>query len=147
MKFLIVFGSINGHTETMAGFIAEGIRIGGGEADVKVFSQVREPEDFAGYDGYVFGGPTYHKDLLHGMKAWLFKAKEGGLEGKVGGAFGSHTHSGEAPGILYDTMLHVFNMNMVDLGPFKMVESVIGTPAGLKDCQQYGKALLDRASA
>lgn len=147
MKFLIVFGSINGHTETMAGFIAEGIRIGGGEADVKVFSQAREPEDFAGYDGYIFGGSTYHKDLLHGMKAWLFKAKEGGLEGKVGGAFGSHTHSGEAPGILYDTMLHVFNMNMVDLGPFKMVESVIGTPEGLRDCQQYGRALLDRASA
>ncbi len=147
MKFLIVFGSINGNTQRMAGYIAEGIRIAGGEADVKPFSEVREPEDFTGYDGYAFGGPTYHKDLLHGMKAWLFRAKEGGLEGKVGGAFGSHTHSGEAPGILYDTMQHVFNMNMVDLGPFKMVEKELGAPEGLKACQQYGKALLERASA
>ena len=145
MKFLIVYGSINGNTERMAGYIAEGIRIAGHEAEVKSFPDVRKPEDFAGYDGYVFGGPTYHKDLLHGMKAWLFKAKDGGLESKVGGAFGSHTHSGEAPGILYDTMLHVFNMNMVDLGPFKMEEKVIGTSEGLKACQQFGKVIAERA--
>ncbi len=146
MKFLIVYGSIQGSTEKMAGYIAEGMRFAGHEAGVKSFTEVREPEDFAGYDGYVFGGPTYHKDLLHGMKAWLFKAKEGGLDGKVGGAFGSHTHSGEAPGILFDTMAHVYKMNMVDLGPFKMEESVVGTPEGMKACQQYGKALVERAA-
>jgi flavodoxin len=146
VKFLIVYGSINGNTEKMAGYIAEGIRFTGNEVDVKPFPEVREPEDFAGYDGFLFGGPTYHKDLLHGMKAWLFKAKEAGLAGKFGGAFGSHTHSGEAPGLLYDTMAWVFDMNMLDLAPFKMEERVLGTAEGLKACQQFGKAVAERAS-
>ncbi len=147
MRFLVIYGSVGGHTEQMAGYIAEGIRFGGAEADVAKFTDVREPADFAGYDGYVIGGPTYHKDLLHGMKAWLFKVKEAGLEGKVGGAFGSHTHSGEGPVILHDTMNYVFKMNMADLGPFRMVESQIGTPAGMKDCQQFGRALAERTAS
>jgi flavodoxin len=147
VRFLVIYGSITGKTEAMANYIAEGMRFAGADVEVKPFAEVREPEEFAGYDGYAIGGPTYHKDLLHGMKAWLFKAKEGGLEGKVGGAFGSHTHSGEGPVILHDTMNHVFKMNMVDLGPFKMEEAQVGTPQGMKACQQFGKALVERTSA
>lgn len=147
MRFLVIYGSITGKTEAMAGYIAEGMRFAGADVEVKPFAEVRESEEFAGYEGYAIGGPTYHKDLLHGMKAWLFKAKEAGLDGKVGGAFGSHTHSGEGPVILHDTMNHVFKMNMVDLGPFKMEEAQVGTPQGIKACQQFGKALVERTGA
>jgi flavodoxin len=143
-KFLVIYGSIGGHTKTIADYVAEGIRMSGAEVDVKPFAEVREPEEFAGYDGYAIGGPTYHKDLLNGMKAWLFKAKEAGLDGKVGGAFGSHTHSGEGPVIIHDTMQHVFHMNMVDLGPFRQVETQVGTPAGMREAQQFGRALAER---
>ena len=38
------------------------------------------------------------------FKNWLFKAAKVGLEGKFGGAFGPHTHSGKAPTELYETM-------------------------------------------
>ena len=145
-KFLVIYGSIGGHTQTIADYVAEGIRMGGAEVDVKPFAEVREPEDFAGYDGYAIGGPTYHKDLLHGMKAWLFKVKAAELDGKVGGAFGSHTHSGEGPVIIHDTMRHVCHMNMVDLGPFRQEETHVGSPTGNREAQQFGRALAERAA-
>lgn len=145
MKFLVIYGSVTGKTEKMAGYIAEGVRFAGAEVDVKPFAEVRKPDEFAGYDGYIIGGPTYHKDLLHGMKAWLFKVKEAGLDGKAGAAFGSHTHSGEGPIIIHDTLNHVCKMNMLDLGPLRMEEAVVGSAAGMKACQQFGKAVVERA--
>lgn len=145
MKFLVIYGSITGKTQSMAAYVAEGVRFAGADVDVKPFAEVRQPEDFAGYDGYIIGGPTYHKDLLHGMKAWLFKVKEAALDGKVGGAFGPHAHSGEGPVIIHDTLNYVCKMNMVDLGPLRQEEALVGTPAGIKACQQFGKALVERA--
>jgi len=35
---------------------------------------------------------------------FMVAAQKGGLEGKVGGSFGSSTHSGEAPKLIFDTM-------------------------------------------
>ena len=60
-RFLVIYGSVSGHTKTMAEYVAEGIRMGGGEAEVKPFAEVREPEDFVGYDGYAIGGPRTTK--------------------------------------------------------------------------------------
>jgi flavodoxin len=145
-NFLIVYVSRTGMTKKMAEYIAEGIRISGNSADLKTLPQVKNLEGFGGYDGYLFGSPTYHKDMIAGFKTWLFQAHKAGLEGKVGGAFGSHTHSGEAPVILHETMEHVFRMNMVELGPFKLEERVVVTDEGMHACQQYGRALGERAS-
>ena len=50
MKFLVIYGSVTGKTEKMAGYIAEGMRFAGAEAEVKPFTEVKQPEDFAGYD-------------------------------------------------------------------------------------------------
>jgi flavodoxin len=144
-KFLIVYVSRTGKTKQMAEYIAEGVRIAGHDAELKTLPQVKEVEALKGYDGYLFGSPTYHKDTVASFKNWLFRAQRAGLEGKVGGAFGSHTHSGEAPAILYDTMEHVFQMNMADLGPFKLEEKVVVTDDGMHACQQYGRALGERA--
>lgn len=146
-KFLVVYASRTGMTKKMADYIAEGIRFSGNEADVKTLPQVREVESLAGYDGYLFGSPTYHKDMIPGFKNWLFKAQKAGLAGKIGGAFGSHTHSGEAPVLLHETMEHVFRMKMESLGPLKLEERVLGTDEGLRACQQYGRAIGERAGA
>jgi flavodoxin len=146
-KFLIVYVSRTGKTKRMADFIAEGIRMGGGEAVVKASPQVDKPDDFAGYDGFVLGSPTYHKDMVMGMKTLLFRAQKAGLAGKVGAAFGSHTHSGEAPVMLFDTMENVYQMNMVGLGPLKMEERVVVSDEGARACQQFGRALAERAGA
>lgn len=145
-KFLIVYVSRTGKTKRMAEYIAEGLRIAGQEAVLKTLPQVTEVADIEGYDGYVLGSPTYHKTMIEGFKTWLFKAQKAGLTGKIGGAFGSHTHSGEAPGLLHDTMEHVFRANMVNLGPLKMEERVVDTDEGLRACQQFGRALGERAA-
>jgi len=75
------------------------------------------------------------------MKTFLFLAEKAGLEGKIGGAFGSYTHSGDAPGIILDTMQYVFKMTLSNLGSLRIKEAVIGTPDGTKACQDYGRSL------
>lgn len=146
-KFLVVYVSRTGMTKKMAEWVAEGIRFSGSEADVKVLPQAKDAAAIAGYDGYVLGSPTYHKDMIQGFKTWLFQAQKAGLQGKVGGAFGSHTHSGEAPVLLHETMEHVFKMNMAGLGPLKMEERVVDTGDGMRACQQFGRALGERAGS
>jgi flavodoxin I len=140
-KALIAFHSRTGNTETMANYIAEGLRFAGIDVVVKKISAIDNELDIVGYDAYVFGCPTYHKDITGGMKQFLFKAELANLIGKIGGAFGSHTHSGESAPMIFDTMMHVFKMDMTDLGPLNLIESKIAGSEGLKACQDYGKAL------
>jgi flavorubredoxin len=89
----------------------------------------------------VFGCPTYHRDMTAGMKTFLFLAEKANLVGKIGGAFGSYTHSGESAPMIFDTMLYVFKMDTVDLGALSLKKAVIGTSEGVKACQDYGKAV------
>ncbi len=140
-KVLIAYVSRTGKTEAMANFIAEGLRISGKEVDVKKIAAIENEKGVAGYDGYVFGCPTYHKDITGGMKNFLFKAEKANLTGKIGGAFGSHTHSGESAPMIFDTMQHVFKMDMTNLGPLNLTESMVEGGEGMKACQDYGKAL------
>jgi flavodoxin len=140
-KVLVAYVSRTGKTEKMAEFIAEGIRFSGNEAILKKVSEIKSAKDLAGYDGYAFGCPTYHKDMTAGMKTFLFLAEKANLLGKMGGAFGSHTHSGESAPMIFDTMLYVFKMDMVDLGPLNLRETMLGSLEGSKACQDYGKAL------
>lgn len=125
----------------MANFLAEGLRFAACDVEVKKIADIENELDIIGYDGYIFGCPTYHKDMTGGMKQFLFKAELANLVGKIGGAFGSHTHSGESAPMIYETMQHVFKMDMTDLGPLNLTEVMVGQEAGLKACQDYGKAL------
>jgi len=140
-KVLIAYVSRTGKTEAMANFIAEGLRIAGQEVDVKKITAIENEKGIIGYDGYVFGCPTYHKDITGGMKQFLFKAEKANLTGKIGGAFGSHTHSGESAPMIFDTMQHVFKMDMTNLGPLNLTEAMVDSGEGMKACQDYGKAL------
>ncbi len=125
----------------MAQYIAEGVRIAGHEAVVKKISEIKKPEDMEGYHAYVFGCPTYHRDMTPGMKQFLFLAENVNLVGKVGGAFGSYTHSGEAAPMVYDTMKFVFKMDTVDLGPLSLKDATLNSDDGLKVCQDYGREI------
>jgi flavodoxin I len=140
-KVLVAYVSRTGKTEKMAEYIAEGIRFSGNEAVVKKVSEIKDEKDLGGYDGYVFGCPTYHRDMTAGMKTFLFTAEKANLMGKMGGAFGSFTHSGESAPMVFDTMLYVFKMDMVNLGPLSLKEAMIETRDGNKACQDYGKAV------
>ncbi|MBW2217153.1 MAG: flavodoxin domain-containing protein [Deltaproteobacteria bacterium] len=140
-KVLVTYVSRTGNTEKMAEYIAEGIRFTGNTADLKKISKIKDEKDLEGYEGYVFGCPTYHRDITGGMKTFLFIAEKINMVGKMGGAFGSYTHSGESAQMIYDTMQHVFKMDMVDLGPLDLKEHIIDTPDGVRACQDYGKAI------
>jgi len=140
-KVLIGYYSRTGKTEKMAEFISEGARLAGSSAELKKISEIKDEKDLGGFDGFVFGCPTYHRDITAGMKSFLFLAEKANLVGKIGGAFGSYTHSGESADMIYDTMLYVFKMDMVDLGALNLKEQIIETNEGSRACQDYGKAI------
>ena len=137
-KVLVVYATRKGSTRNIAELIAEGIRIDGGEAQVKNVTEVKKDEDLAGYDGYVLGSATYHGEMMQGMKTMLFLAEKAGLKGKVGGSFGAFGWSGEAPGRIFDTMEHILEMNMVS-GPLRLKSAALG--GGTQMAQDYGKEI------
>jgi flavodoxin len=140
-KVLVAYTTRTGKTEKMAEFIAEGIRFSGHDAVVEKISAIKNEKQIEGYDGYVFGCPTYHRDLTQGMKSFLFLAEKGNLLGKIGGAFCCYTHSGESGPMLFDTMQYVFKMDTVDLGALNLKEAEVETAEGMRACQDYGKAV------
>jgi flavodoxin len=138
-KVLVAYFSITGKTEKMAQYIAEGIRMMGHEAMTKKVEEIESINELTGYDGYIFGCPTYHRDITSPMKTFLILANKSKLEKKLGAAFGSYTHSGDAPSIIFDTMQHVFKMNLFHLGSFNLKEAIVETMEGIRACQDYGK--------
>ena len=140
-KVLVAYISRTGMTEKMANFIAEGLRMTGQEVVVKKTTEIKKETDMQGFDGYILGCPTYHRDMTAGMKNFLFMAQKANLVGKMGGAFCSYTHSGESGPMIFDTMQHVFKMDMIDLGALNLKEQIIETQDGIKACQEYGKSL------
>ena len=86
MKVLIAYDSRTGHTEKMAHYMAEGVRIAGHDVVTRKITDIKNAADLAGYEGYIFGSPTYHRDMTQTMKTFLFLAQKADLRGKVGGA-------------------------------------------------------------
>jgi len=146
MKVLIAYFSLSGKTEKMAEYIAEGVRFSGQQAIAKKISDIKSANDLADYDGYIFGSPTYHRDMAEPMKTFLFLAKKANLEGKLAGAFGSYTHSGDAPAIIFDTMQYVYKMEPFELGSFNLKEAVVETSEGMRSCQDYGRVFGEKLS-
>jgi flavodoxin len=138
-KVLIAYFSLTGNTQKMAEYIAEGIRISGQQVTVKKISEIKAVEDMADYDGYIFGCPTYHRDMTEPMKKFLFLARKAIPEGKLAAAFGSYTHDGNAPEMVFNTMQYVFKMEPFELGPFNLLEARVDTSEGMHACQDYGK--------
>jgi NAD(P)H dehydrogenase (quinone) len=143
-KVLVAYASRTGNTEKIANSIAEGVRFTGNEAILKNITEIKDAADLGGYDAYIFGSPTYHRNMTGGMQQFLFKAENANLLGKIGGAFGSYTHSGDAPGIIFDTMKYVFKMDVTELGGMNVLEKDVDTQDGLKAGQDYGKAVAEK---
>lgn len=135
-RVLVVYATRTGETQRIAELIAEGIRFSGAEAKVVSANDVKKESDLEGYDGYVFGSPTYHGDMMQGMKTLLFLAEKAKLEGKAGGAFGAFGWSGEATDRIYDTMKNIFKMDMVT-GALRLKSASLG--GGIQMAQDYGR--------
>ena len=142
-KVLIVYATRSGETEKMANIIAEGVRFTGNEAEVKSVKDISSENDTDEYDALVLGSPTYHGGMIQPMKTLLFLLEKSALEGKPGGAFGSFGWSGEAPDRIFDTMQHIYKMDMVS-GPLRLKATYIG--GGITMAQDYGKEIAQKFS-
>ena len=140
-KALIVYATRTGDTEKIANLIAEGIRFSGHEAEIKKVTDVKKEDDLNGFDAVVLGSPTYHGEMVQGMKTLLFMAEKAELNGKVGGAFGAFGWSGEAPDRIFDTMKNIYQMNMVSV-PLRLKSADLG--GGMKMAQDYGREVAEK---
>jgi flavorubredoxin len=137
-KVLVVYATRTSSTRDIADLVAEGIRFSGNEAVLVEVKDIKSEADFEGFDGYVFGSPTYHGEMLQSMKTMLFLAEKANLEGKVGGAFGAHGWSTEAQDRIYNTMKEVFKMDMAK-DPLLLKSASLG--GGVQMAQDYGKEI------
>ena len=140
-KALIVCASRTGETIRMGEIIAEGLRISDVEANVVKSEEIKSESDLQGYDALVLGSATYHGDMLRSMKTVLFLCEKALLEGKTGGAFGAFGWSGEAPERIFDTMKHIFKMDMVSQ-PLRLKS--VSLSGGIKMAQDYGRQIAEK---
>jgi len=143
-KALIICTTRKGETEKIGNLIAEGIRFEGGEAVIKRSGDIKKETELEGFDAVVMGSATYHGDMLPGMKTLLFMGEKAALAGVVGASFGAFGWSGEAPDRIYDTMKHIFEMEMVS-GPLRLKSSTIG--GGTQMAQDYGREIAKKMEA
>ena len=137
-RALIVSASRFGETRSIADLIAEGLRMSGIEVAMRDVVEIKKEEDLAGYDIYAFGSSTYHGEMMERMKTMLFLAEKADLNGKVGGSFGAYGWSGEAAERIFDTMKHIYSMEMVG-GPLMLKSSSVD--GAIKVAQAYGREL------
>jgi NAD(P)H dehydrogenase (quinone) len=120
-RILVVYYSLTGNTEKMAGGVAEGVRrVPGAVAVVKQVETVSK-QDLEAADGLVLGSPAYFADVAGTMKTaideWNWKMKVD-LTDKVGGAFS--TGGGQAGGkehVIISLLLFMVSNRMVVAGP------------------------------
>jgi len=144
-KGLVVFATRTNQTQKIAQLIAEGMRFEGLDVDVVNVNDVdKGGASLNNYDAIVLGSATYHGQMLQSMQTFLFAAEKANLEGKAGGSFGSFGWSGEAPGRIFDTMTHVYRMNMVK-EPLRLKSANLG--GGTKMAQDYGREIAKKAAA
>lgn len=137
-KGLIVYATRTNNTKQIAEIIAEGMRLEGAEARVASINDFeKEKIDPQEFDALVLGAPTYHGDMIQPMKTFLFALEKFNLQGKAGGSFGAFGWSGEAPDRIYDTMKHIFQMEMVQGGALRLKSASLG--GGVKMGQDYGR--------
>ena len=140
-KALIVYATRTGETGKIAELIAEGLRISGVEVRVCDVKEINSETDLKDYDAYILGSPTYHGDMLQGMKTFLFMADKADLAEKIGGSFGAFGWSGEALDRIFDTMKNIFKMEMVS-GPLMLKSSLLD--GGIQMAQSYGRDIAAR---
>ena len=140
-KILVLYHSLWGHIETMAGSIAEGARdVSGVTVDIKrvpeglsaetlaaVYAKTDQaateahPDELADYDAIIFGTPTRFGNMSGQMRNFLDRTgnlwQEGKLVGKIGSVFASTAtqHGGQETTI---TSFHtfLFHQGMIVVG-------------------------------
>ena len=147
-KILVVYYSMYGHVEKMAGAVAEGVeRVEGAQASIKRVHELipedvaRESgvkldqaapfatvEELSDYDGIIFGAPTRYGNMCAQMRNFLDQTgslwMSDALVGKVGSVFTSTAtqHGGQ------ETTITSFHSTLFHLGLV-----VVGVPYSCKE--------------
>jgi NAD(P)H dehydrogenase (quinone) len=139
-KVLVLYYSTYGHIETMANAVAEGVRAGGAQVDVKRVPETAPLEiaqaahfkldqaapvaaiaDLPNYDAIIVGTPTRFGRISSQMASFLDQAgglwAKGALNGKVGAAFTSSAvqHGGQET-TLFSIITNLLHFGMVIVG-------------------------------
>ena len=149
-RILVLYYSMYGHIETMAGAIAEGARsVAGSTVDIRRVPDTMDAEtlakahaktdqaapiasvdELAHYDAIIFGAPTRYGNMCGQMRVFLDQTgalwQKGALVGKVGSVFTSSgtQHGGQESTILsfHTSLLH---LGMVIVGlPYSCQEQM-----------------------
>ena len=139
-KVIIIYETRKGATQLMAETLQESMLQAGIEVILKRISEV-ELDELPGCAAVVLGSPTYHKDMIGTMKTFLFRLEKADLRGKVGASFGAYGWSGEAVGMLGETMKNIYGMELVEPG-FKLAGSAAG--ADKVQYQDFGKKIAQK---
>lgn len=141
-KALVLYATRTNETKKIAELIAEGMRMRGLEVDVFSIGEYESKKiDPQPYDAILLGAATYHGDMIPTMKTFLFTLEKANLEGKIGGAFGAFGWSGEAPDRIFDTMRHIYKMEMIS-APLRLRSASLG--GGIKMAHEYGAEVADK---
>lgn len=141
---IVVYATRTNQTKKIAELVAEGMRLKGMEVTVANINEVEKTGvDIQSFGAVVLGAPTYHGEMIQTMKTFLFGLEKLNLKGKVGGAFGAFGWSGESSGRIYDTMKHIYKMDMVG-GPLMLKSTSLG--GGIKMAQEYGVEIAEKIS-
>jgi len=114
-KAIIIYETRKGSTRLLAEAVKDGLEQSGVKTDLERISEV-DINRLADYAAIILGSPTYHKDMIETMKTFLFKLEQANLKKKIGAAFGAYGWSGEAVGMLSETLQHIFFMDVVEPG-------------------------------
>jgi NAD(P)H dehydrogenase (quinone) len=155
-KVLVLYYSSYGHIETMAGAVAEGVRAGGAEVDIKRVPETVSEEiarnayfkldqaapvakiaDLADYDAIIIGAPTRFGRMCSQMAAFLDQAgglwAKGALNGKIGAAFTSTaTQHGGQEMTLFSIIANMLHFGLMIVGlPYSFqgqtsIEEIVG---------------------
>ncbi|MBN1189740.1 MAG: FprA family A-type flavoprotein [Dehalococcoidales bacterium] len=137
-KAIIIYETRSGNTKTIAKNILQGMEQSGVEVILERIDEV-DINELADYAGVILGSPTYHKDMIGTMKTFLFKLEKANLKGKIGAAFGAWGWSGEAVGMISDTMENIYGMEIVEPRG-----RLAGNTSGAGQHQEFGKKIAEK---
>lgn len=139
-KILVLYYSMYGHVETMAGAIAEGARsVSGTEVFLKRVPETMQPDvaarvgakldqaapvaapaELAEYDAIIFGSPTRFGNMTAQMRNFLDQTGglwvKGGLVGKVGSVFTSTGTGGGNESTIISFVTTLMHHGMIYVG-------------------------------
>ncbi|SFI62339.1 NAD(P)H:quinone oxidoreductase [Albimonas pacifica] len=163
-KVLVLYHSMYGHIETMAGAVAEGARQAGAQVDVKRVPEtmpeeafkaaggkwdqaapIARPEELADYDAVIIGTGTRFGNMAGQMRTFLDQTgglwAKGALIGKVGSVFVSTATGTGNESTVLSTHITLLHHGMVVVGvPFSTAE--LGMVDEVRGGSAYGAGTL-----